>query len=53
MVAKSEVVDQMYNLIEMLGEQALLHEFIIYSSNDELAEFVKHCEDIFEVEATI
>jgi hypothetical protein len=52
-VAKNESVQALDNLIEMLGERALLQEWIIYASNDELQEFVQHCEDVFEVEAII
>lgn len=47
---KNEYVDKMYDLIEMMGEQALIFEFIQYSSADELKEFVEHCEQFFEVE---
>ena len=51
--AKNESVLALDNLIEMLGERALLQEWIIYASNDEVQDFVQHCEDVFEVEAII
>ena len=50
MLQKADYVYKMFDLMEMIGEVTLLHEFVAYASTDELKEFVEHCETMFEVE---
>lgn len=47
---KENYVNKMWDLMEMLGERDILMEYVIYSTLDELKEFVEHCETVFEVE---
>lgn len=45
-------VDRLYKLVEDLGYETLLMEWVCYSSADEIKEFVEHCEQLLLEEAS-
>lgn len=45
-------VTKLYNLIEMFGEETLIREWLCYCTSEELKEFVEHCEQYYEVDAS-
>lgn len=47
---KINYVTKFYDLIEMIGEEALIREWLCYCTSEELKEFVEHCERYYEVE---
>ena len=49
--AKAEGVQKMWDLMEMLGEVTLLHEWVAYASADEVRDFVEHVERHYGVVA--
>ena len=48
---KDENVSKLYYLIETLGADTIVREWVCYASNDEIKEFVEHCEEFLEIEA--
>lgn len=50
MFTKTELMNKMYDLIEMMGETSVLHEYIYCATSEELQAFIEHCEDEWEVE---
>lgn len=46
---KSDVT-KYFDLIEAMGEQALVQEWLCWSSNQELKEFIEHCEEYWEID---
>ena len=49
--AKAEGVQKMWDLMEMLGEVTLLHEWVAYATADEVRDFVEHVERHYGVVA--
>jgi hypothetical protein len=50
MMTKEDYTILMFDLMERVGADALIHEFILYSSNHELENFISHCEGMWPVE---
>tara|TARA_B110000285_G_C14630804_1_gene383321 strand:+ start:68 stop:223 length:156 start_codon:yes stop_codon:yes gene_type:complete len=50
MYTKSELMTKMHDLIEMMGESSVLHEYTYYADSEELQAFIEHCEDEWDVE---
>jgi hypothetical protein len=49
-MTKEDYTILMYDLMERLGTDALIYEFISYSTNQELENFISHCEGLWPVE---
>lgn len=47
---RSQLIDRLYDIREMLGDKAVLNELLISMSNGELAETVDYLERMFDLE---
>ena len=45
MFTKAELMTKMHDLIEMMGESSVLHEYTYYASSEELQAFIENCEE--------